>query len=219
MELKFPLQAVLSFSIVFAVIAAWIRISVINSRFIPFILLLNYALISEGINYLLIRNNISNVINYNIYGLIEITLILWQFYRWKLWSPQKKPLFMWMAATIIFWLAEWCYRGTLYQFFSWTILFHSFIVVLFSLRLMSQKKFVPFAFILRDARVIICACFIVFFTYSFILELFWLYGGQFINNHFSRVVTSILSIINFFINLVYVIAVLWIPLKHRYIFS
>lgn len=219
MELKFPLQAILSFSIVFAVIAGWVRISVINSGFIPFIVLINYALISEAASYLLIRNNLSNVVNYNIYGIAEVTLILWQFYRWKLWGAQKNKFLIWVAAVIILWLAEWWYRGTLQQFFSGAILFHSFIIVLFSLQFMRQKKFVPFAFILRDARVIICACFIIFFAYSFTLELFWLYGGQFANNHFSRVVTSVLSIINFFINLVYVLAVLWIPLKHRYIFS
>jgi hypothetical protein len=59
---------------------------------------------------------------------------------------------------------------------------------------------------------LICNAFIIYFTFKILVEAFWLYGvNESVN--FQAMVFDISSYINVFTNLIYALAVLWMPMK------
>lgn len=210
-------QSFLNIALLIAVIIGWARIQWMNSRFIPFIVLINCGLLCEIISLLLITNGSTNRIVYNIYSLAEVLLILWLFYRWQLWNKQQLQPLLWGVVAIIIWAGEWCCRGSINRFFSWSILFYSFIILIYTVQVMSMQIVMVKKKVWKNARLIICIAFLLYFTITIALELFWMYGNNLVDDRFKKSVTAIHSGINFITNLLYAFAILWIPLKPRHI--
>lgn len=69
--------------------------------------------------------------------------------------------------------------------------------------------------LIRNPVFIICLAFIIYFTYKVLLEIFWLYGLN-SSREFRVEVYNIFKYINLFANLIYALAILWIPRKREY---
>ncbi len=72
--------------------------------------------------------------------------------------------------------------------------------------------------IMKNPIFLICIGFVTYFTYDVIVSLFWKYGLQ-MSRQLQINVALILVYINLFANLIYALAVLWMPPKHRFTLS
>src|SRR5665647_455347 len=107
---------------------------------------------------------------------------------------------------------------------SWFRITYSFLIVLMGItginKLMLLDINKPIGMnssnIFKNPVFLICIGSIVFFTFKLIVEIFWFYGLN-ASKDFRLDVYDILIYINLIVNLVYALAVLWIPAKQQYI--
>lgn len=213
--MKFTLVDLFSFSILIAAIIGWVRFSKINSAYYPFIYCIWVALVNEILGYFLIYNGISNAINNNVYVLIEAVLITWQFQRWGIFQRIKPVAIILIFILIISWAIEaFLIKGIKYNI-SYFRIGYSFAIVLMSINMLSDLITKDRKSIVKNSTFLICTGFILYFTFKVLTGVFWLYGlGQ--NQEFRKSIVWILIYFNLIANLIYALAVLWMPTKQRF---
>src|SRR5688572_2083001 len=82
--MNYTLAVLFSFSIAIAALIGLVRFEKISPVYYPFLFCTWLALLNEIINYILARATGNNIININIYVLLEAILITWQFKKWGL---------------------------------------------------------------------------------------------------------------------------------------
>ncbi len=197
-----------------ALISAW-RFRVIHPVFRPFIYTTWLGIMNELISLPMMYAFHTNAVNSNIYVLIESLLIVWQFRLWDLFGKNKiivPCLFVLLALT---WLAENFFFFSISQFSSWFRILYSFITVLLSISLLNRQLVREKGGFLKNPVTLICLTYIMYFTYKVLVETFWVYGLN-ESSIFQDKVYVILTLINLFTNLMFALAVLWMPIKHRF---
>lgn len=204
------------YSIALAALIGWLRFKSINPVYLPVLILATIASSNEYLSRLLINSGLSNALNSNIYSFIEACLIIWQFERWDLFRKTKK----WLFAILFLLCAIWVYETwVLYapaKFSSYFIVAYSFITVLLSISYINTLIGVEMSSILRNPAFILCIGFIVFYSYSILIELFYLYGLS-SSTKFAYSIFKLHKYFNFFLNLTFILAFIWIPRKHKFI--
>ena len=196
-------------------IIAMVRFRLIHKRYYPFIFSLWLGCLSETISYVLVFNKQPTHVHNNIYILLEAILLTWYFKEEGLF--RKKGLFPLLLALLTgSWLAENFLFSSVTHFSAWSSIFLSFLVVFFSISTINKSLFSNRRHLLGDATFILCSCFIVFYTYKALVYAFVLYGAtgsdQFLLNLFI-----IMVYINLITNLLFALAVLWMPRKVKYL--
>ncbi len=205
----------LNYSVVFSVIIALFRYKLIDKTFHPFIWLQVIAVLSEICSIELSKYYKSNAICTNIYTLIEYLMILWQFRRWKILNNNIVYNVL-QTLMVIMWSGLLIYYKSIQQIFSISFIFSSFIIVLLSIHMLNRSIVSFTGKLLKNSTFLICCGFVVFFTFQIMVETFWIF--QFSDSLlFASYIYLILSIVNFFVNIVYALAVLWIPRKQTFI--
>lgn len=205
----------LSFSISIAAIIGWVRFRKISPAYYPFIYLTWIAIANEVLAFLLTRNGYTNAINYNIYVLAESVLLTWQFYRWGLFRERKNLYTLLLLSFIIFWIAECLVLGRIVYTTTYFRVFYSFTIVLMSINYRLEPLITERKSILKNPIFLLRTGFLLYFTYKVIIQIFWLYGlGR--SKEFRMNVVWILIFINLVTNLIYALAVLWMPRKQRF---
>lgn len=204
-----------SYTILFAIIASLIRRSRIEVSFYPFILLLWIGLFNEMATEILSKVIRSNAINSNIYVLLEALIITWQFKRWKLF--QKPALLHFIGISfLLVWLWECVVFLSINQFLAYYRIYYSFIVVLLSIQMVNVLIINEKGLIIRHPVFLVCISFILFFTLKVLIEIFWLYGLS-LNPLLSERIYKISIYVNLFSNLIFALAILWMPKKREFI--
>jgi hypothetical protein len=152
----------------------------------------------------------SNIINYNIFSLIEALLITWQFKNWKLFN--KLSFLLILTGLVITWAIEVFFISSIHVFASYFIIIYSFIIVLMSISILNMLIIKEQGHLLKNSIFLICISFIVYFTYAVIVEIFLLYGIN-ESEKFMINVYAILVYINLFVNLLFALAILWMPTR------
>jgi hypothetical protein len=115
-------------------------------------------------------------------------------------------------------VAGWSYEnfilGSLFSFNSYFTIAFSFAVVQMAIITISEMLFFENYRLWRNAKFLISMAFILYCSYSLFIELFLL-GGLGYSQPFRIRIYEILSYINFFTNLLFILAVLWAPMKLR----
>jgi len=167
-------------------------------------------------SFFLIRSGRPNAANSNVFALLESQVICWQFYQWKLFERRQKLFYLLLAGFFIIWLIENFVLSTLHQFNSYFIIIRAFVIVLMSISTINNLIVFEQGQLLKNAVFLICIGFIVYFTFSIMVETFWLYGlnqSKIFRNH----IYEILAYINLLANLIYALAILWMPMKRKFI--
>lgn len=213
--MNFLLSVVCSFSIVIAaMIAAW-KFSSIHPVFRPFIYCIWLGLANELLSFVLARTIHTAVVNSNIYVLLESLLLLWQFRKWGLFMEYP---FIYRLLQVLFlgvWITENFILFSIFQFSSWFRIFYSFVIVLLSVTLLNRQIVGDKGALLKNPVALICLAFIIYYTFKVLVETFWVYGLN-ENTTFQIKIYFILDCINLFSNLVYALAVLWMPTKRQF---
>ena len=213
--MNYNISAFLSFSVGIAVIISLVRFKQIAPAFRPFLFLLWLGLVNETTSHVLISTNHSNAVNTNIFLLLEALLLLWFFKLQRVFD--RNPRLPWILALL--YLAAWTYENfwisSLTKFNSYFCVAAAFIAVLCSIHLINRLLLTGSGRLMRNPLFILTIAFIIYYTYSVLVETFWIYGIN-ESKEFRIKVYHILVYINCGTNLIYALAVLWMPAKQKF---
>lgn len=214
--MSFEVSFLLSLSVAPGAVLGWLRFKKTGPAFLPFLLLLTAGLVTEVCSYLLLRKGYSHVALYNFFSLAEVLLISRQFYLWGLFDWKQK----WYRAVLVFsvvvWVSDNVWLHPVTAFGSFAMILHSFIIVIMSIHMINRMMFTEVTSFLRHSVFCICIGFIIYFTYAILVEMFWIFGLN-RSSFFRGRVYDILAGINFLTNIIYLFAIVWMPMKPRYI--
>jgi hypothetical protein len=203
-----------AYSILFPVSAALLRIARINRIFLPFLLLIFCGAANEGLSILLMKEGYTNELSINIYCLVESLLVLWLFWRLRLFTSKKQ----YFSITLIFvlvWVADVFFISGINRFCSYFIMVTSFVNTLLSITLINTVIIYERRNFLRNPAFIISVCFIIYFATSFLVECF-LKNSNGQDEIFLSRMQQIFDASNLLTNLLYTLAIVWMPTRLRY---
>ena len=213
--MSYTLIELFSYSIFIPAIAGLVRLRGVDQAFVPFIVLLWVGVLNEIVNTVVINKGLSNALNDNIYGLLESYLVLWYFKRQQLFEGRenlfKVLIFLYAGA----WVLINFFMFSIHIFSSYFNIFYGLCIVLMSIHHISRLLINGKKRLLQQASFLVAIGFISFFTYKILIEIFWVYGLN-ASDEFRRQVYRLLAYINLSVNLLYFIAVLWMPKKQEY---
>lgn len=215
--LKFILDSLFGYSITIAAIIGLVRFNKINKSYNPFV----YFAVIDTINVTIsiITSNIfrTNAVNSNIYILFEGILFLWLFYNFSSAKNKKRLFSILFIALLVVWIIDNFLLHTILTRNSLYRISYSFLIVFLSLDYLNKLINTERKKLLRNAGFLICIGNIAFFTYKAIFEVFYLYRlGIKMSDELFRKLYDILQYANLFANLIYALAMLWIPRKKTF---
>ena len=213
--MTYTLVVILSASIAFPAIIGAIRYSTINPVYYPFLYCIWLGFLNEIIGYFVVRSGNSNAFNNNLYTLAEAILFTWLFKRWGVFNRSRHTFLLLVAVYCVAWLTETFLLDRMKHNTSYFRVLYAFVIVLLSIQTIYTQLILEKRNILKNSVFLICAGFVIYYTYNVIVGLFWLYGLN-ASLEFQMSIINIMIFINCFVNLIYALAVLWMPTKHRF---
>ena len=214
--MNYTLVLILSASILLAAVIGWIRFNRIDPAYYPFIFCVWIASVNEIVSFFFSRYGINTAINNNIYVLIESILLAYLFKSWTVFMESSLIYYLILIIFILAWMFENVVWGSIWQIKSYFRIFYSFIIVVVSIHYNNKLFFSLTDKYTSNTAFLLCTGFIIYFTYKILIEAFWLWGSGATRNF--RIKLYLLSTwINLFVNLIYAIAMLWIPRKPQHI--
>ena len=200
----------LSLSILLPFVIGLIRFRKIHTSYHPFIALIVVGLLAELVSRYSIKRFQNNAVVTNVFFLIECMLILYQFYRWRFYSKPRKWYWIVPVLFVLGWIAEFFVFHNITEFSPIFHVSYSFLVVMLSINEINYLITHENRQLFRNARFLICLGFIIFFIYQILLE--WSYTAT-ENKSIGEILTTYQSYINLLTNIIYAIAMLYIPAK------
>lgn len=201
----------LSQSILLPILIAFLRLrKSFDLQFLPFIILLGIAFISEISSFLLVDiYHKSNAISTNIYSLLECLILLYQFYLWGS-VKHKKTLFICLALlTSGVWIMDHLIYQHLFSFRPYFRIFYAFIIVLLSINTINAMIVQYKGNLFRNTRFLLSMGFMIFFIYQIIYEASFYIGYD--KSLIAGKIILFFGYLNFFVNVIFAAAVYFIP--------
>ena len=213
--IPFKLILLCSYSIAIAAVFGLIRFRHIHRTYQPFIFITLAALTNEIVSTLLIMSDRSNAISTNILNLTECALWLLQIKKWGGFRHRKWefPVLFSILATI--WIAENIIMGKIIIFSSVFAIVSAFILVFLVINQVNRLIVEERTNLLRNSKFLICVGAILFYTYRIMVESFYVLKLDQSDN-FLLNIFGILVFVNLFVNLLFALAILWIPTRQRF---
>jgi hypothetical protein len=205
----------LSIMIAIPAIIGLVRYRTMNPLFHPFVWICCALTLNETVKFILIQNGINSLISYNIALPIICCLYILQFKKWGLFAGREKWLLVLIPALLILWVADHFLINGI-KIHSRTYYFrvcYSLLLVLMSVNTINQLIVSEKHSLLLNSSFLICACLVIYYTYRILVDAFSLnkmspeFLGQLGN--FNRYLLIGL-------NLIFVLAALWIPRKKNF---
>ena len=203
----------LSQSIVFAALLGVIRYRKIDPAYHPFLYFTWCSLLVEIVVYIAISHNQKELAgsSYNLFALAEFYFLTQLFYNWGLFKRKKVIFFSIIAAFFLLYLSTLSIRGY-FKVNYFARIVGSFALIFFSITAFNKMILNERMNIFKNAKFWICIGIVIFYTY-FIL----VYTDQLSFLHFKRKpdlenkIFQINVYANVLVNLLYAVAVIWIP--------
>jgi hypothetical protein len=209
--MNFSFTDISGFSVLLAGIIGLFLYSRIEKCYYPFLYMMWLAGINEGLSYYLYKNHHRTTVNNNIYVLCEALLILWFFRRNRLFQKRKKGFWALFIGLVTVWLAEAAIL-TIHRDFSYFRILYSFITVLMSIHTINIILVSGEQNLLRHSLFLISLAFVFYYTYKALVEPFYIYEAT-SSDIFRKLIYRIHNQVNLVVNLIYALAILWIPRK------
>jgi hypothetical protein len=211
---SYSLSEIFSFSIAIAAVIGLFRFKNILFSYKPFIYIVWTAFLSEIISAVLIKGGGSNAVNSNIYVLVESLLFLWLFKGWG--AMQKRNWYMPVLCSIVVlvWIYDHLILNKITEVGPIFRILVSFILIFLSIDQINKLIVQEMGNILYNPRFLICIGVVIFYSYKATTEIFFLKLSMSAN--FSSHIFLILEYVNLLVNLIYALAVLWIPTKQKF---
>lgn len=206
----------LSFIVGISAIIGLVRIKKIQQANYPFIVFLWIGFLNEIISEISIFKFHTNAPNSNLYVLLSTLVLIWQFKTWKLFDKQKKVFYLLLYFVLISWVIENLLISSIFFFNSYTAVIYSFLIVMLSIHMISRLIFIKMEVLPKSSTFLICFSFILMYTVRMLVEIFWIYGLD-SSKSFQIHEYLLISYVNLIVNIINIIAVLWIPGKREFI--
>jgi hypothetical protein len=213
-------QFILSLSIVLPFITGVIRYRIIDSSYHPFIWFVIVGAIMEFLPfyiYPVYGRNIT-VVLINLYALFEMLVLLELFYRWSLFKKNRKKFAVVMVISLAAWLLLTCiFNKPVNPNFAFRLLLSVAVIVL-SVSMINKIIIAQRGLLFSNSKFLICICLIVFYTFFALGNATELsFFGSKASSYFKLDLQNIIAYPNFITNLVYTLAILWMPRKKSFI--
>ncbi|GAA4337829.1 hypothetical protein [Flaviaesturariibacter amylovorans] len=209
------LQHTLSFSILFPVLVGILRYRQLDARYLPFLLLMWIGFANEQVSYVSGKLFRTNAPNSNLWFLAEALLCLWCFYRWRLFRKPLVPCLI-GGAYVLFWAMETFLLRSILDFSVYFHICYAFATVLMAIQYINKLIVTEQQLSIRHGDFTICTALVIFNTGAVFSECFWLYAFT-ENAKFGDSVFLITTFANFFTNIMYGFALLWVPRRQVYL--
>lgn len=205
-----------SYSVYVALVFTIVRFRKIHRSYRPFLFIIIAASITEAVSFVQIRVlNTGNAVTSNTFSLVEAVLWIWQF---SLWNPTRMknhvPVTLVCGLTVL-WLVENIVLRKINTFSSLYGITASFIFVFLAINEVNKLIVEEKRNLFKNSIFLICCGTLIFYTYRIFVESFYLFEME-QNNAFLLHVFLILACVNIFVNLLFAIAILWIPTRQRF---
>jgi hypothetical protein len=209
----------MSFSIWIAALAGLVRFKYIDPSYRPFIILCWAGAINEVASFLITRAGFSTNANNNIYLLAESVLLLWQFKKWGPGSWMNRFFWITTVLFVLTWLYEHNNKTSLFEIRYYFRFFYAVVITGLSIQLIQRLVIKHDTGLAKDSRFLTAAGLTIYFTFKILFDAIWLYEFKSSSVAFQQAIYVILASVNFLINLLYALAILWMPKKPHYIIS
>jgi len=179
----------------------------------PFVYYACLSLLFEIVTYILVEKKMYTItgILTNAYGFTEFCLFTWLFHNWGLFKRKKKVFVFIIAFFFLLWFFTLFIRGY-EKLNAYFFIFYSFILIFFSISSFNRIIVNERKNIFTNARFWICIGIIIFYTYFILINISSLsFLKRHLTKNFTEDVFSINIYSNLLVNLLYAIAVIWIP--------
>jgi hypothetical protein len=212
---SFLLEIALNYSILIAAIIGIIRFKSIIRDYYPFIFIIWLGVFNETLSLVLIFTLGRNTVNSNIFVLLEYLLIVYQFYKWNNKKGLKKYVILALLGLAV-WSADNLVLNSITHNNSLFRAFYSFLVVFFSIDQVNKLVIYERGPLFKNPMFIICITFLLYYGFKAFVESYNLFHLG-LSKTLLRDLWIILYFVNGIANLLYAIAVLWIPTKVKFI--
>ena len=208
----------LSLSILFAAILGVIKFRKMDPAYHPFVYYCCLAVLVEILVYILLLNDMKYIVGtvYNFFALAEFYLLTRMFHNWGLFKRKKNTFTGIIVLSFLLFACTLYIRGyNKINYFSKIV--NSFALIFFSISAFNRMIQNERNNIFKNAKFWICIGMVIFFTYYILVNTEQL---SFLNikrtKAFEDKVWLINAYSNVFVNLLYAVAVIWIPRKKNF---
>ena len=213
--MNYWLVVIFSFSILIAAIIGWVRFRKINPAYYPFIYCVWLAFLNEILSFIFAQTIRDNSVNNNLYALAESLLIVWQFHKWGIFKNKDNFFYTVLAIFTAGWITDHFILSHLTTFTYHYRIGYSFITVLFSVNMINTLIVRERKNLLKNPAFLICTAYVINFTYYVMNMTLYLYISE--NSwDFLNKLSGIMPYANLLSNLLFALAVLWIPARQRF---
>lgn len=204
----FIFATISAFSIALPCAIALVRCKNIYRRYAPFIFVLVIGLLNESLSLLLIRLHNNNLINSNIYTLLEYLLYVWLFQRIS--ELNRKSLIFLLIFGFCTWIVDNFFLHNLMHSNSLFRVVASLIILWLSINKLSLLTFNILPDYFKKTDLLLCCSFLAYFTFRGFIHVIKFFSiGH--TTAFYIDLWIILCILNLLVNISFFIAILWIP--------
>ena len=207
----------LSLFIIVPAIIGWVRFSNINPIFYPFLISIWLNALNNIFGSIIVEFGYYNVFHFNIWILLDAYILLWSFKKWNFFDRGKKMYYLLWSLFSVAWILETIFFSKLtVEYNSYFRIFYSFVIILMSINTINYLLIRERRPLLKNAMFIICCAFVLFNTITVLAEAFFASNLQLgesfrYNMEFIIIFTSLLC------NMIYALAILWMPKKQAFI--
>jgi hypothetical protein len=209
---------ILSLSISFAVIIGIVRFRRIDPSYYPFLFNCMAALSVEILNRILNVTGQRNAFTFvlNVFSYIDFFFFLWLFHNWGLFNRKKSTFIaiagvffvIWLATNIIF---TGFIKNNLYFF-----ILYSFALIFFSVSTFNRMVVHERSSIFKNPKFWICLGIIIFYSFFIVYSSTGITFMYVPSREFRRGLQAIMVYSNLLVNILYAVAVIWIPRKKNF---
>jgi hypothetical protein len=213
------LRFIFSLSIGFAVIIGIVRFRRIDSAYYPLIYNAVIALGVEILNKILTEKGYTDAFVFvlNVFSYIDFFLFLWLFHNWGLFNRKKSAFITIAGIFFLIWLSEGIFKTGFIKLNLYFFMLYAFALIFFSVNTFNKAVVNERSSIFRNPKFWICLGIIIF--YSFFIVTVTTGISMFKNNvsvQFRRDLQAISVFSNLLVNLLYAVAIIWIPRKKNF---
>jgi hypothetical protein len=209
---------ILSLSISFAVILGIVRFRRIDPSYYPFIFNISAALIVEIVTriFMVTGHHKAFEVALNIYSFVDFYLYFWLFHNWGLFNKNKTVFVSIASTSFIVWVTNNALTTGFVEPNFYFFILYSFGLIFFSVSTFNKEIVNDRKSIFRNAKFWICLGIIIFYSFFVLhcatnLSLF-----EHVSMEFRSNLQAINVYSNLLVNLLYAVAVIWIPRKRNY---
>jgi hypothetical protein len=210
---------ILSLSIVFALIIGIVRFKNINSSYYPLIYNAAVAFIIEILVQILMQGGYIGAleVSLNIFSFLDFFLFAWLFYNWGLFGRSRKTFIYLIGGFLVVWLVTIFIMGGITSPNYLFRIIYSFALIFFSVSTFNKVVVNDRGSIFKNPKFWICIGIIIFYAF-FILVCVTRYSlfKYRVSLIFRVRLQEIGTYSNLLVNLLYAVAILWIPRKKNF---